>query len=108
MFTIIAKAAKDKSCNMFVKSVNSLLKILLDADQGLTDVVTMNPGFTTGGKAKNKIFTSESDGSRLTTNYQRILNGWKITNHKINGLLEQINREAGRMPTSFMGLFRRA
>ncbi len=79
-----------------IEAVNSLVKLLLNSDLALSDVVTSNPGFTTGGKAKNKIFTSEYDGSRITTNYQRILNGWKVTQKKINPLLEQINREAGR------------
>ena len=77
-------------------AVNSLLRSLLDSDMTLTDVAASNPGFTTGGKAKNKIFTSEFDGSRMTTNYQRILNGWKVTQDKMKPLLEQINKEAGR------------
>ncbi len=78
------------------EAVNSLLKIILNTDLGLSDVVTINPGFTTGGKAKNKIFISEYDGSRVTTSYQRILNGWRVTHEKLNSLLLQINREVGR------------
>jgi hypothetical protein len=79
-----------------IEAVNSLVSILTKSDVALSQVNTMNPGFTLGGKAKNKIFTSEYDGERLSTNFQRIMNGWRVTPNKMKGLLNQINREVGR------------
>lgn len=78
------------------ETINDLIKLILKSDTGLSEVVTMNPGFTLYGKAKNKIFTSEAEGKRVTVSYQRILNGWRIPGTKIKGKLEQINAEAGR------------
>lgn len=79
-----------------VEAVNSLIDALTKSDLALSQVQTLNPGFTVGGRAKNKIFTSEYDGSRMTTSFQRILNGWRITPKKMKSYLEMINREAGR------------
>lgn len=81
--------------NYSVEAMNSLLKILAKSDYTLSQSPVMNPGFTVGGKAKNKIFTSEYDGERLTTSFQRILNGWRVTPKKMKSLLDTINREAG-------------
>jgi hypothetical protein len=78
------------------EAVNLLIKTLLNWDVAVSDVMTLNPGFTIGGKAKNKIFSSEFDGKRLSTNYQRILNGWRIGNKSLRDRLLQINREVGR------------
>jgi hypothetical protein len=80
------------------ETVNYVLKMLLNRDDlALSDVMTLNPGFTVGGKAKNKVFTSEHDGERLSLSYQRILNGWKVPAKKIKGLLDTMNREVGRL-----------
>lgn len=79
-----------------VEAVNSLIESLSKSDLALGQVQTLNPGFTVGGKAKNKVFVSEYDGSRMTTNYQRILNGWRVTPKKMKKYLEMINREAGK------------
>lgn len=79
-----------------VEAVNTLIATLTKSDLSLSAVQTLNPGFTVGGKAKNKIFTSEFDGSRMTTSFQRILNGWRVTPRKMKSYLELINREAGR------------
>lgn len=79
-----------------VEAVNSLIQSLTKSDLALSQVQTLNPGFTVGGKAKNKIFTSEYDGSRMTTSFQRILNGWRVTPKKMKSYLELINREAGK------------
>ena len=79
-----------------VEAVNSLIEALTKSDLALSQVQTLNPGFTVGGKAKNKVFTSEYDGSRMTTSFQRILNGWRVTPKKMKGYLELINREAGK------------
>ncbi len=78
-----------------VETVNSLVGILTKSDVTLSQVQTLNPGFTLGGKARNKIFTSEFDGSRMTTTFQRILNGWKVNTAKLKSVMETINREAG-------------
>lgn len=77
-------------------SINSLILNLLNSDVALSDVLSLNPGFSVGGKAKNKVFTSEYDGKRLTTTYQRILNGWKAGPKSIRDKISQINREVGR------------
>lgn len=79
-----------------VEAVNSLVAALTKSDLSLSAVQTLNPGFTVGGKAKNRIFTSEFDGRRMTTTFQRILNGWRVTPKKMKSYLELINREAGR------------
>jgi hypothetical protein len=79
-----------------VEVVNNLVRILTNSDLALSDMVTLNPGFNVGGKAKNKIYTSEHDGSRLTINFNRILNGWRVGPGKMKQMLEQLNREAGR------------
>ncbi len=78
------------------EAVNELINAFADARVRLSDVMTLNSGFTVGGRAKNRVFTSEHDGSRLTMTYERIMNGWKIPARQIRGLLEQVNREAGR------------
>lgn len=79
-----------------VEAINSLVAALTKSDIYLSQVHTLNPGFTVGGKAKNKIFISEYDGSRLTTNFQRIFNGWRVTPKKMKSYLELVNKEAGR------------
>lgn len=78
-----------------VEAVNSLVSLLAKSDLALSDVQTLNPGFTLGGKARNKVFTSEFDGSRMTTNFQRILNGWRVKPKKMKSYLEMMNKEAG-------------
>lgn len=79
-----------------VEAVNSLISSLTESDLALSQVTTLNPGFTLGGKAKNKIFTSEFDGERMSTNYQRIMNGWRVNPSKLRNILNLINKEAGR------------
>jgi hypothetical protein len=79
-----------------IEAVNSLIGSLTKSDLALSDVQTLNPGFTVGGKAKNKIFTSEYDGSRITTNFQRILNGWRVRPKKMKEYLDLLNSEAGK------------
>lgn len=81
--------------NYTVEAFNSLVSALSDSDFSLSQVSAMNPGFTVGGKAKNKILTSEFDGERMTTSFQRVLNGWRVTPKKMKSLLETLNREAG-------------
>lgn len=78
-----------------VDAVNELIKSLTNSDLSVSEVDTMNPGFTVGGKAKNRVFVSEYDG-RITTNFQRILNGWKVKPKKLRSLVETINKEVGR------------
>lgn len=79
-----------------VEAVNTLISSLTKYDFAVTQVASINPGFTLGGKAKNKIFTSELEGDRLTTNFQRIFNGWRVRPHKLKSILEKLNKEAGR------------
>jgi hypothetical protein len=79
-----------------IDAVNSLIAALTKSDLALSQVQTLNPGFTTGGSAKNRIFTSEYDGSRMTTNFQRIFNGWRVTPRDMKGYLDLMNKEAGR------------
>ena len=77
------------------EAVNNLISIFLKSDVAITQVPTLNPGFTLAGKAKNKIFTSEFDGKRLSTNFQRIFNGWKAKPGKLRDLMKTVNQEAG-------------
>ena len=79
-----------------VEVINNLVRILTQSDLALSDMVTLNPGFNVAGKAKNKIYTSEKEGSRLTVTYQRILNGWRVGPAKMKQMLDQLNREAGK------------
>ncbi|HXH32148.1 MAG TPA: hypothetical protein VNJ01_15190 [Bacteriovoracaceae bacterium] len=77
------------------EALNSLIGIFLKSDLAISQVPSLNPGFSLGGKAKNKIFTSEFDGSRMTTNFQRIFNGWKAKPGKLRDLIKTVNKEAG-------------
>ncbi len=77
-------------------SVNTLIQTILKYDASVSDVMSLNPGFSVGGKAKNKIFSSEYDGSRLITSYRRILNGWRAGPNSIKDKIALINREVGR------------
>lgn len=79
-----------------VDTVNDLISAMTSSDISIGSVQSLNPGFTFEGKAKNKIFTSEADGGRITTQFQRIINGWKIKPNKMRSVLEQLNRESGR------------
>lgn len=79
-----------------VEAINSLIGVLLKSDVTLSQVQTLNPGFTVGGKAKNRILVSEFDGSRMTTNFERIFNGWRTTPAKMRTYLETINAEVGK------------
>lgn len=79
-----------------VEAVNSLISLLLKSDLALSQVSTMNPGFSVGGKARNRVFTSEYDGSRMTTSFERILNGWRVKPQKLKSYLKLLNDEAGR------------
>lgn len=77
------------------EAINDLIGLFINTDYSLSQVPTLNPGFTLGGKAKNRIFVSESDGQRMTTTFQRIFNGWKVKPKKLNKFLTDINREVG-------------
>lgn len=77
------------------EAINQILSIFLQTDSGLSQSPSSNPGFTLGGKARNKIFTSETDGERMTTVFQRIFNGWKVKPKKLDKFLERLNDEAG-------------
>ncbi|HXH75918.1 MAG TPA: hypothetical protein VNJ08_13185 [Bacteriovoracaceae bacterium] len=78
-----------------IEAVNSLISGLLKTDLALSQVQTINPGFTLGGKAKNKIFTSELEEGRLTTSFQRIFNGWRVRPKKLSSIIATLNKEAG-------------
>jgi hypothetical protein len=82
-----------------VEAANLLISQLLKSDVSLSQVQTINPGLTLGGKAKNRIFTTEMEGDRLTTTFQRVFNGWRVRPTRMKKILATINREAGR--TSF-------
>lgn len=79
------------------EAVNDLMSVFLKTDFTLSQVPTLNPGFTLGGKAKNKVFASETDGERMTTSFQRIFNGWKVKPKKLNQFLKQMNDEVGEV-----------
>jgi len=79
-----------------IEAFNNIISILLNTDVSLSEVHSLNPGFKVKGSAKNKIMTSEFDGKRITTQYQRIMNGWEAKTKKLNSLLNEINRETGR------------
>lgn len=78
-----------------VEAVNAVISTLTKYDFAVTQVASINPGFTLGGKAKNKIFISELEAGRITTNFQRISNGWRVRPRKLKGILEKLNKEAG-------------
>ncbi len=77
------------------ETVNLLVSILTKSDLALSQVPTLNPGFTLFGKARNKIFTSEFDGERMSTGFQRIFNGWRVKPAKLLSYIRMINDEVG-------------
>lgn len=77
------------------EAINDLMSVFAKTEFTLSQVPTLNPGFTLGGKAKNKIFTSETDGQRMTTSFQRLYNGWKVKPKKLNQFLKQMNAQVG-------------
>lgn len=77
------------------QSANMVLYDLLDFNSALAQTSSTNPGFSVGGRAKNKILTSEFDGQILTTTYERIFNGWKAKEKRLEKMIEQVNNEFG-------------
>jgi hypothetical protein len=78
------------------QTINNLLSIFTKTDLSLSSFQSSNPGFSVGGRAQNKIFTSEWDGERLTTSFQRILNGWRARPRRLKGMLDIMNNEIGQ------------
>lgn len=78
------------------ETINEILSNVLKWDYNLSNSQVLNPGFTIGGKAKNKIFVSESDGENFHTEYLRVLNGWSVGQKKLRKYLADLNREYGR------------
>jgi len=79
-----------------IEAANSLISTLTNVDISISGIPVSNPGFTLGGRAKNKIFTSEIEDGRVATQFERILNGWRIKPGKLRSLLQLMNREGGR------------
>ena len=79
-----------------LEAASTLISELTGKDISISSVPLTNPGFTLGGRAKNKIFTSEVEDGRTVTQFQRILNGWRIRPGKRRSLMQLMNREGGR------------
>lgn len=77
------------------EAINDILANVLETDYNLSQSQVLNPGFTIGGRAKNKIFVSETDGERIHSEYKRVFNGWSIGSGKMKKYLRQLNREFG-------------
>tara|TARA_B100001971_G_scaffold215193_1_gene260055 strand:+ start:142043 stop:145027 length:2985 start_codon:yes stop_codon:yes gene_type:complete len=77
------------------EAINDILANILEYDYSFAQTQVLNPGFTIGGRAKNKIFVSETDGERIHSEYKRVFNGWSIGSGKLKKYLSELNREFG-------------
>ena len=68
----------------------------MELDFNISQSAVINPGFTIGGKANNKIYISETDGTKLHTEYKRIINGWRSSGSKLSKKLKKLNRDFGK------------
>lgn len=78
-----------------LETLNDLMKLFTNVDLSLSAMPTMNPGFSLGGRAKNKIFVSELMENRYSTQVLSVFNGWKAKQRQLKKLIEKLNTELG-------------